>query len=354
MSHSLKRLASGLLFFLAVCVLATAGYMLYGWNPMDAAYMVIITVFGVGYGEVRPVDDPGLKVMTILLIISGYATAIYIVGGFVQMVTEGEINRALSQRRMTKGIERLEGHAIVCGYGRAGRILAHELATSGLSFVVVDQDDARLAEGEAQGQLVLHGNATEEEVLMAAGVTRARVLATVLPDDASNVFITLTAHDLNPSLEIIARGEHPSTEKKLLRSGATQVVLPHVIGGMKMAQLITRPSTEEMLAHAAGVGELQHELSHIGLKLDELPIVAGSPLDGQSVGDIELKGNRGFLIVGVRRSSGGVQVNPEGDCPLAEGDAVIILGHEGDLPQLAKRYAQAAEITYRGARLPIS
>ncbi len=327
--------------------------MAHGWDPIDAIYMVVITIFGVGYGEVRPIDTLTLRTVTMMLIVVSYGCVIYIAGGFVQMVMEGEINRVINRRRMTRGIEELAGHTILCGFGRAGRILAEELQRAGAPFVVVDQDGAKLSNAEALGMLVLEGNAVEEAVLESAGVVRAKVLATVLPDDAANVFITLTARELNPDLEIIARAENPSTEKKLIRSGATRVVLPAVIGGQRMAQLITRPGAEEMLASTDGNVELQHELGSIGMKLDELAISPGSPLDGQKVEDIELKGNRSFLIVAVRRSNAEIVLDPPGDCPLAGGDTVIVLGHAGELPQLAKRYAAPKEIMYRGAKMTL-
>lgn len=348
MSRPLHRLCVGLLFFIFVCLLATVGYMAAGWNLMDAIYMVIITIFGVGYGEVQPIQSNGLRVLTISLIVAGYSTAIYIVGGFVQMITEGEINRALNKRKMTKGIEQLSG------YGRSGKILAQQLATSRVPFVVLDQDEQKLGEAEELGYLVMQGDATEEDTLLAAGIKRAQVLATVLPNDAANVYITLTARGLNEKMETIARGENPSTEKKLFRSGADQVVLPHVIGGMRMAQLITRPSAERLLAEQAGGESPQHELSYIGLQIDELRVEFGSPLDGHSVGDIEVKGNRSFLIVGVRRASGDVIVDPPDGCALSAGDRVIVLGHQNDLPELSKRYTTVSEITYRGARMGVS
>lgn len=270
------------------------------------------------------------------------------------MMMEGEINRAINRRRMTKGIEELSNHTILCGYGRGGRILASELKRAGTSFVVVDMDEEKLHDAEAQEMLVLEGNAVEEAVLERAGVTRARVLATILPDDAANVFITLTARELNPNVEIIARAESPSTEKKLIRSGASRVVLPAVIGGQRMAQLITRPGAEEMLASSHGNSELRHELEQIGLKLEELEIDAGSPLDGHQVGDIELKGNQGFLVVAVRQANGEIIVDPSPDCGLSGGDAVILVGHAGELPQLTRRYAVADEIVYRGSKIKIA
>ncbi|MEN0109358.1 MAG: NAD-binding protein [Planctomycetota bacterium] len=350
----LRRLLSAAAFFLAACALSGAVYVAHGWSVADAAYMVVITIFGVGYGEVRPVDTALLRAVTMALIVVSYGSVIYLAGGFVQMVMEGEINRALDRRRMTQGIDRLRGHTVLCGYGRAGRILADELRAAGTPFVVVDADADKLTDAEAAGMLVLEGNATEEAVLRRAGVERARVLASVLPDDAANVFITLTARELNEGLEIVARAENPSTEKKLLRSGADRVVLPAVIGGQRMAQLITRPAAEEILASTDGAADLRHELAGIGMKLDEMPVTAGSPLDGHALADIDLRGNRGFLIVGVRRASGAIELDPPGDCVLAAGDALIVLGHAGELPQLARRYAEPKEIVYRGAKMRVT
>ncbi|MEN1680877.1 MAG: potassium channel protein [Planctomycetota bacterium] len=347
----MKRLLSTFVFFLLTCAVAAGVYAAHGWPLLDSLYMVVITIFGVGYGEVRPIDTLTLRTVTMMLIVVSYGCIIYIAGGFVQMVMEGEINRALSHRRMTKGIERLSGHVILCGYGRAGRVLAEELKRAATAFVVVDQDAEKLNAAEAAGMLVVEGNAVEEDVLERAGVTRAATLATVLPDDSANVFITLTAREMNADVEIIARAENPSTEKKLLRSGATRVVLPAVIGGQRMAQLITRPGAEQLLRARGEASEINHGIEQIGLKMDELDVSAGSPLDGHTVADIELRGNQGFLIVAVRRNGGEIVIDPPSDCPLAAGDAVIVLGHASDLPQLAKRYTGAQEITYRGAKL---
>jgi len=350
----LKRLITTLVFFLTTCVVVIFAYISQGWNFVDAVYMVVITIFGVGYGEVQPIDTLSLRTTTMMLIVVSYGCVIYIAGGFVQMMMEGEINRAINHRRMTRGIDELRDHAILCGYGRAGRILAGELERAGMAFLVVDLDGEKINDAEAQGMLILEGNAIEESVLERAGIARARVLATVLPDDAANVFITLTARELNPKVEIVARAENPSTEKKLLRSGATRVVLPAVIGGQRMAQLITRPGAEKLLTSTQGTADLDHELDQIGLKLAELEVSANSPLDGHKVGDIELKGNRSFLIVAVRSQSGEISVDPPPDHPLASGDAVIVLGHADELPQLARRYIVESEIVYRGSRMATS
>ena len=193
MNSSWRRILIGGTFFGLTCVVAVAGYMMAGWQFLDAVYMVVITVFGVGYGEARPVDEPGLKVFTMGVIIAGCSSGIYVVGGFVQMIAEGEINRVLGTRRMSNGIEQLSGHAIVCGFGRVGQMLVNDLAAAKHPLVVIDNSGQRIAEAQTAGFLTVLGSASDEPTLEAAGIARARVLATVLPDDTANVFITLTA-----------------------------------------------------------------------------------------------------------------------------------------------------------------
>ncbi len=204
MQASVNKIVVGGSLFFATCTAAVIGYYLAGWGLLDAIYMVIITIFGVGYGEVRPLADPTLKVFTIGVIIIGCSSLIYITGGFIQMVTEGQINKALGARKTAKGVGRLRGHTIICGFGRVGRILARELKAAGRMFVIVDAEGKRVAQADEMGYIAINGDASEEGTLRSAGIDRARVLATVLPNDAINVFITLTARDLNDQLEIIA------------------------------------------------------------------------------------------------------------------------------------------------------
>ena len=176
MERPLRRLVAGLAFFFGTCVAGAVGYGLAGWSASDAVYMVVITIFGVGYGEVRPVDTPELRALTTGLIVAGYGAAIYAVGGFVQLIAEGEINRALGARRMTRGIQQLRDHTILCGYGRVGRILAGRLAESKIETVVVDRDRAKILAAEADGHLVVLGDAADEAILREAGVEHAAQL----------------------------------------------------------------------------------------------------------------------------------------------------------------------------------
>lgn len=349
MTSSVKKVLIGTAIFSASCVIAIIGYILAGWSVLESVYMVTITIFGVGCGEVRPINEPGLRVFTMGLIIAGCTSSIYVMGGFVQMIAEGELNRFLGARRMTRGIEKLSHHVIVCGFGRVGRILADELAETKQEFVVIDTNQERLQEAENAGMFVIVGDATEEQVLEAAGIARARVLASVLPDDAANVFITLTARELNSSIEIIARGESPSTEKKLLRSGATRVVLPAATGATRIARLITRPSVEEMLSSSLHQQSLAEDLEQIGLRISEIRVPPGAEFSGQTLADVHFGKGIQFVVIALRSIEGVATRDPSGTSGINPNDILVVLSHRTAELRL-QRLSSPKEINYRGAR----
>ncbi len=350
MKTSLQRILVGAVFFVLTLLIAVAGYRLAGWTWMEAIYMVVITIFGVGYGEVKPILSPELRLFTMFVIIAGTSSAVYIVGGFLQMVTEGEINRALGARRMTRDIEQLNRHVIICGFGRMGVLLARRLVEAKQQFVVVDRDEGRIEQAQALGYLVRLGDASDERILQDAGIARATALATVLPNDALNVFITLTARDLNPQLMILARGEQSSTEKKLLQAGANRVVLPAAIGATRMAHLITHPASLDFLDTSNSLSSLNEILSQVHVQLDELPITPQSELAGASIGTVEVRGQNSFIVVALRRADGQMVIHPSPEVFLHEGDTLIVMGRRGDLPQFARRLAQRQQRLYRGTR----
>lgn len=350
-NSSFRRIVTGIIFFSLTVVAAVMGYMVAGWNFLDAIYMVVITIFGVGYGEVQPLTSPPLKVFTIFVIIAGALSVAYTVSGFVQMITEGEIHRALNVKRMTKEIDSLEDHVIICGFGRIGQLVARKLKRDRQPFIIVDNDPERVALAQEQGYLMYQGNATDEAALEAAGIHRAKSLATVLPNDAANVFITLTAREMNPALMILARGEMPSTEKKLRLAGADHVVLPASISALRMAHLISHPSAVDFLSQTDGQHGLNEFLAELDIQLNELVIDATSPLIGGTIGDIEVKGQGTFITVALRRADGEVIIHPSRATYLALGDSIILMGHQGDMPNFAQQNAIKKEMRYRGARL---
>jgi len=214
MKPALTHLRIGLMLLMCIFFVGVAGYRLAGWGMIESIYMVVMLLSTVGMKEVHDLaDSPGLQLFTSVIIVVGASTALYIIGAFVQMMTEGEINRALGFQRVSREIRWLAGHVIICGFGRMGEILAAQLRHQNRSFVVIENDPERIAEAMERGYLAINDNATEEDAMESAGVRRATTLVTTLPHDADNVFITLTAKDLNPNLHIIARGESQSTEK---------------------------------------------------------------------------------------------------------------------------------------------
>ena len=231
----IRKLRRSLLYLLAVFLVSVVGYLTFGWSLIDSVYMVVITMFSVGFEEVHPLITVWQKIFTMLVIIGGTSAVVFVIGEVIRFITEGEVLKVIKELKKSRQVEGVAQHAIICGYGRIGQILAHDLAAYGFPFVVVDISDERLNMAEAAGYLFVKGSATEEETLISAGAERALVLATVLPQDTLNVFITLTARNLNRNLRIIARGEQPSTEKKLLQAGANEVVLPAAIGGSRIA-----------------------------------------------------------------------------------------------------------------------
>lgn len=347
MSGAFNRIVIGSLIFAITLVVAVIGYIEFGWTVLEAIYMVVITIFGVGYGEVKPLESAAQKIFTMFVIIAGTSSAVYIIGGFVQMLTEGEINRALSEKRRERTIAGLHFHAIVCGFGRMGQVLARQLQESHEAFIIIDPNP------EAQhvypdDYLVYHGNPADEEVLQAVGIDRARALITVLPDDATNVYITLTARELNPTLMILARGELPTTEKKLRLAGADHVVLPDTISGMRMANLLTRPTALDFLSHPDERSYLNELLGQIDVQMEELSIPPNSMLANKSVREVEVRGKGTFIVVALRRSEGTVQMRPNPSQLLNSGDTLIVVGHRRDLRTFAQRYV----INQRTQRTP--
>jgi voltage-gated potassium channel len=348
---SFKRIFTGVLFFSLTILGAVTGYILAGWSPLDAVYMVVITVFGVGYGEVNPIESTWLRIFTILVIVAGALSVAYIVAGFVQLVTEGEIRRALRIRQMTQEIQQLSNHVIICGYGRMGQMLVRKLKEDHQTFIILDRSSDRISTAQEQGYLVYSGDATDENNLQAVGIERARALAIVLPDDAANVFITLTARELNANLMIAARGILPSSEKKLRLAGADQVILPASIGALRMAHLISHPNAVNFLDQDDGRANLNELLAEIDIQVNELVVKADSSLLGRAIGDVERGGGGTFVVVALRRSDGETTVHPKPHETLNDGDTVIIMGHQSDMPNFAQRSAPRSQLRYRGAKV---
>jgi voltage-gated potassium channel len=330
MKSPLHRIRTGAVVLCAVVVCAVLGYRLAGRDWLDALYMVVITVSTVGFGE-RSQLPPAQQWLTMGLIVVGISAAVVSLGGFIQMMMEGEIERALNVGRTSRAIQHLDGHVVLCGFGRIGRILAKELRNKRQAFVIIDNRAEAVGDAQNLEYLVLSGDATEEEVLREAGVERAKTLVTALPSDAANVFITLTGRNLNRDLQIIARGELPSTEKKLLQAGANRVVLPAAIGAHRMASIITRPSTIELL-------ELVSGQSTLDVEVDEIVLPSTSALVSKTIVDAETRRRHGLLVVAVKQSSGAMMFNPGTEVVFQAGDTLIVMGHVDDIDRFRRDF----------------
>lgn len=320
----LARIRRGATFLGAFFVVAVTGYKwLTGCSWLDAVYFFVITVSTVGYGETSSAR-PEVQLYTIAMIVVGVLAVGYTVGLVIQSMIEGQIERALGARRMEQQIEQLKRHAIICGYGRLGKTIIQELQRRKKPFIVLDKDPETVGAALEEGILAMLGDATDEETLLHAGIKQAQTIVIALRSDADNVFLTLTARNLAPTIRIIARGEQVATEKKLRQAGADQVVLPAVIGGRRMAALVTRPNAAELLEHFTN-----HE--RIDVDLEELRIPDTSPLVGQSVRDTAARQQHNLLIVGIRRAAGAMMFNPAPDDRFETDDTLVVMGRVEDV-----------------------
>ena len=329
MNTPLRRIRRGALVLAAIFVFAMLGYrFLGGYDWIHAIWMVVITISSVGYGETSAVTDQ-VRVLSIVVIVLGMSAAMYTVGGFIQLMLEGEIQTAMGMRRTTREVQRLTGHVIVCGFGRIGEMLARDLQRKKQPLVVIESDATRIAEANQQGFLVLSGDAMEEEVLVNAKLKEAKTVVTALPNDAANVFITLTARNLNPEVQIVARAEHPTTEKKLRQAGANRVVMPAVTGATQMSRMITRPSTADLM-------ELLTESSFDDTEMDEITIHKSSKLAGKTVASTAARSKHGVLVIAVKKPDGSMVFNPGAEYVFVDEDTVIVMGGTEDIERFRR------------------
>lgn len=308
---------------LGVFVVGTTGYLIVEQDPRpslgDAAYMTVITLSTVGFGEVWELSPRG-KLWTIGVISFGIITVSYAFTSMIALFVGGELRSQREVRRMDKRLESLTGHVILCGYGRTGSMVVRELARYGLDSVVIESNREIEPELREAKLPYLIGDSTDENKLIEAGVMRATALVAALPHDADNVFITLTSHTLNPGLRIIARAEQPSTEAKLLCAGATRVICPQIIGARRMAALLARPNAVDFVE---SISEGVH------LEMDEYRIDEDSSLCGRTLRESLVQDNSGGSVVAIKRADGEIMFNPYADTNLAAGDTLIVVGPTG-------------------------
>ncbi len=327
MPGSTRHLVLAVMAVVVVIAVGTLGYIaIEGWSAFDALYMTVTTVTTVGYQEIHPLSPAG-RAFTIVLVISGVGTLFYVLGNIARLLLEGEL-RAIFGRYRTEGkMKAVTNHHIVCGYGRMGKRICKELSAKPLPFVVIDKHPDVIAAVHQEGLMALEGDATRDDVLIRAGIERAKGVVSVVNTDTENLYIVLTARGLNKELFIVARAGEEGSEQKLLRAGANRVISPYHIGGMQIAQALIRPAVVDFL-------ELATHSEHLDLQMEELTIGKGSRFDGRTPCECGLEEDRGLMVVAVKRVSGHLEFNPGPKVVLGEGDKLIVLGQPKSLQRL--------------------
>ncbi|NNF58716.1 MAG: potassium channel protein [Rhodothermaceae bacterium] len=309
----------GSAILLGILGLGTVGYVLVeGWGVLDAFYMTFITLTTIGFAEVAPLSPVG-KLFTIAISAVGIGTFAYIASRTVQSLVTSQ---AFRQRRMERKIDQLSGHYIIAGYGRLGQRIARDLTAAERDIVIIDRRDDRAEQLTADGFLYVQNDAEEEGTLRAAGLERAAGLVLVLPQDAANVFVALTAREIRPDEElfIVARTNEQSSLNKLLRAGADKVISPLEIGADRIAQTILRPRVDRFMEQVLGVDALDFDM-------EEVEVHTGSLLAGRSLAEVEFKRRFNAIVVGVQQADRGQwRFNPDATIPIDAGDTLIVLG----------------------------
>src|SRR5262245_12543427 len=288
-----RRLLVALIFLVIVTGIGPVGYtLLEGLPPADAFYLTIVTLTTVGYGDLVPYTEAG-RMFTVLIILSGVGSALYLFTIGAQLVLEGQLRDVFGRTAMQRRASNLEGHVIVCGYGRFGRAVAGELARNAAEMVIIDADPDREEDLSRLGVPYVIGSAVADDVLERAGIRRARAIVVATPSDPDNVFITLSAREKNPSIRIHARGETEAGLRRLELAGAHQTVSAYHSGGVRMAASILRPSVVDFL-------ELSTPGHRAGMALEEMRLAERCALTGRTIGDIERDGGR-LRVVALER-----------------------------------------------------
>ena len=327
--NSTKHLIFSVLLVIFIVGLGVTGYMMIeGWNLLDALYMTVTTLTTVGYDEVHEMTKTG-QMFTILLICLGVSFFLYVAGAVVQFMVEGRIRTILGRRRLDKKIDRLKNHYIICGYGRIGKVLCKMLLSKPIDLVVVEKDPDLIPEIDADKILYVSGDATNEENLIKAGIQRAKGLIAALATDTENVFLVLTARQLNPDLYIIARASRNESKTKLQAAGANKVELPYDMGAVSMAQRIIRPTVTSFLELAVA-----HKRKDI--QMEEMPVRSSSDLVNVMLKDSGIRQQFNLIIIAIKKLDGNMLFNPSFETVIEGGDTVIAVGQENNLQQLEK------------------
>jgi len=319
-----KKLILACVVFFCVFLVGVAGFKIIGgqeWGWLDSLYMTVITLSTVGYGETIDISaNPAARLFVVVFIIFCLGTIAFAVSSITTFIVEGELKDILGRRRMEKKLARLKDHYIVCGTGETALSIIQELLLTERRFVVVEPEKEKLERLTALGEMLfIHGDPAEDEILLQAGIERAKGVLLSLPSDEANLFVTVTARDLNPHIRIVTKGIDLKSHKKILKAGSNAVISPTHIGGMRMVSEMVRPAVVTFL-------DMMLRDREKALRFEEIVIQADSPLLDKTIKETRIKEKTGALVVAVKRAgSDDYDFNPDTDTPLKSGEALILI-----------------------------
>lgn len=322
----IKRVIYGFVLLIIIVLIGTILYeIIEGYSFIDAFYMTIITISTTGFKEVKPLSDLG-RLLTIFLILSGVITIAYTGGRAAQLIIETQIFR---RRRMSKQLDQLKNHYIVCGFGRMGHEVCESLSKNNVPFLVIEKEQDKIEELIEKNILFINGDASNDDILEQAGIKRAKGLAAVVRSDAENVFITLSAKELNKDLYIVSRAIDDAAEFKLKRAGAHRVIKPYELGGKRLVQLLLRPGVIDFIEGVAMGGE-------VDINLEEVSIRKNCELVGKTLAESPLRKDLNIMVVGISKVDGKFIYNPRSNEIIEIGDKLIAIGEKDSLLKLNK------------------
>lgn len=327
-----SKLQKALLLLVVVVATGVLGYtQISGYSAVDALYMTVITISTVGFGEIQPLND-GEKLFTVFLITTSIVSFGYTVSAFTEYIVSGQLFQQLKLKKVQKRIEKLEGHTIICGFGRNGRQAMIKLQNYKQQYVIVEKDDDVIEYIDREGNFNVHGNATQDEVLKRAGIEKASNLITALPSDADNLFVVLTARQLNKNCKIISRASNETSYDKLKIAGANNVIMPDMLGGDHMASLVVTPDVLEFVGKLTIEGEKTANLEEISV--NDLP----DKYLQKTILDLDLRKQTGCTVIGLKEPDGNYIINPETSLQLQKDSHLIVLGRPEQIMKLRQLF----------------
>jgi voltage-gated potassium channel len=323
-----KNLKIAFLSLLLLFIIGTFGFhIIEGWSLSESLYTTVTTLSTVGYGDFYPVTEKG-RIFTIILIIFGVGTMLYTVVLFTETMVEARFRSILGRGRLEKMLKKLNNHYIICGCGRIGYLICKELSAEKIDFVVIDNNPETIQKIEEEGFINYKGDASQDKTLIAAGIKRAKGIVCALPTDPENLYVILTAKELNPDIYVLSRSEEMESEHRLLRAGADRVISPYTLGGMRMAMAITKPAMLDFI-------EITTRRQSLELRMEELAVCEGSPFISKTLEESEIRHLYGIIIVAVKKDTGKMIFNPLANYIISKGDKLIALGENENVSRFA-------------------